>query len=248
MPYVNATDGLYTNDGQPMKFVWSEVLTGDCDDRDIQKHFEEDGKSPCVEPLGFSSQDLIPIVIGAFIALSQLFKILVPKEGKSIKTSRFSRIKVAVGVAFFALIVSDLTGLLAPNNEMVEWSKIVGAPLPNAMYLGLFTIIGLKSIKSGTEELKTWKMIREEETSVAEMNVQEALFRRPEQNVFGKAPSTKGAEKFRTVGELRSKMGIDKIEDDFERSLSSGMGMDVGKTCHYCNGEGCGICKNSGSL
>ena len=73
MPYVNATDGLYTNEGQAMKFVWSEVLTGDCTDRDIQKDFEDDGESPCVEPLGFASQDLIPIVIGALIVFSQLF-------------------------------------------------------------------------------------------------------------------------------------------------------------------------------
>ena len=96
--------------------------------------------------------------------------------------------------------------------------------------------------------MKSWSDGQEEIATVTEMNVQEALFRRPEQNVFGRDVSTKGVDKFRTVGELRTKMGIDQIEDDFERSLSNDLDMGAGNTCHYCNGEGCGICKNTGNL
>ena len=216
---------------------------GDCDERGINQDYEQDGESPCVEPLSVDSQDVIPIVIGLLVGFMQVRKIVSP-ESKPVKSSRFAKAKVVSGGALFILIFTDLVGVLAPGDEMVDWARVVGAPLPNAMFHGIFAIIGLQLIKKGRAEMEVWKGEQVAIASESEMNVQDALFSRPMQDVFGRDASTKGADKFRTVGELRSKMGIDLLDDDFERALS---GDDaVAKPCSYCDGAGCGICKNIG--
>ena len=216
---------------------------GDCDERGINQDYEQDGESPCIEPLSVDSQDVIPIVIGLIVGLMQVRKIVSP-ESKPVKSSRFAKAKVVSGGALFILIFTDLAGVLAPGDEMVDWARVVGAPLPNAMFHGIFAIIGLQLIKKGRAEMEVWKGEQVAIASESEMNVQDALFSRPMQDVFGRDASTKGADKFRTVGELRSKMGIDLLDDDFERALA---GDDaVAKACSYCDGAGCGICKNIG--
>jgi len=245
IPYVNATSGFHTQGGQQMKFIWSEVLMGECDERGISQDYETDGESPCVEPLSVDSQDVIPIAIGLMVGFMQVRKIVSP-ESKPVKSSRFAKAKVVGGGALFVLIIADLAGILAPGDEMVDWARVVGAPLPNAMFHGIFAIIGLQLIKKGRAEMVVCK---EEQVTIAtesELNVQEALFRRPMQDVFGRDASTKGADKFRTVGELRTKMGIDRYDDDFERALAGDV--VVAKPCGYCDGAGCGICATTGSL
>ncbi len=245
IPYVNATSGFHTHAGKEMKFIWSEVLMGDCDERGINQDYEQDGASPCVEPLSVDSQDVIPIAIGFLVGFLQVRKILSP-ESKPVKSSRFAKAKVVGGGALFMLIITDMAGILAPGDEMVDWARVVGAPLPNAMFHGIFAIIGLQLIKKGRAEMAVWK---EEQVTIAtetEMNVQEALFSRPMQDVFGRDASTKGADKFRTVGELRTKMGIDRLDDDFERALAGDVA--AAKPCGYCDGAGCGMCNNTGSL
>jgi hypothetical protein len=41
-------------------------------------------------------------------------------------------------------------------------------------------------------------------------------------------------------------MGIDRLDDDFERALAGDVA--TAKPCGYCDGAGCGMCNNTGSL
>ena len=245
IPYVNATSGFHTHEDKEMKFIWSEVLMGDCDERGINQDYEQDGESTCVEPLGVDSQDVIPIAIGLLVGFMQVRKVVSP-ESKPVKSSRFAKAKVVSGGALFVLIFTDMAGILAPGDEMVNWARVVGAPLPNAMFHGIFAVIGLQLIKKGRAEMVVCKEEQVAIASESEMNVQDALFRRPIQDVFGRDATTKSADKFRTVGELRSKMGIDRLDDDFERALAGDVAVE--KPCGYCDGAGCGICKNIGDV
>jgi hypothetical protein len=241
LPYVNATSGFYSHEGTQMKYIWSKVLAGECDERTIANDFEDDGKSPCVTNLGFASQDLVPIIIGLLVLILQFRKLMSP-EDKPVKSTRFAKAKMVIGVTFFVVIIADWSGLLSPNGEMMDWAMVVGAPLPNAMFHGIFAVVGLQSYKKGRAEYDVWKEERVTIATEGEMNVQEALFNRPMQNVFGRDASTRGADRFRTVGELRTHMGIDHFEDSFDRALADRSADVSEKPCHYCNGEGCGIC------
>ena len=144
LPYVNATSGFYSHEGTQMKYIWSKVLAGECDERTIANDFEDDGKSPCVDNLGFASQDLVPIIIGLLVLILQFRKLMSP-EDKPVKSTRFAKAKMVIGVTFFVVIIADWAGLLSPNGEMMDWAIVVGAPLPNAMFHGIFAVVGLQS-------------------------------------------------------------------------------------------------------
>ena len=51
-----------------------------------------------------------------------------------------------------------------------------------------------------------------------------------------------------TVGDLRSALSLDQYEDIFQLGTSSGDDMSVGRTCHYCNGQGCAQCDFKGEF
>ena len=59
----------------------------------------------------------------------------------------------------------------------------------------------------------------------------------------------KGMGDFRTVGEMRKSMKLDQYDDSFERGLyDDGSVDDMGRTCHYCSGQGCAQCNMTGHL
>ena len=54
-----------------------------------------------------------------------------------------------------------------------------------------------------------------------------------------------------TVSDLYGQLGLSDYEDDFERNLYDDFGdggMAAGRTCHLCNGQGCGRCNQTGML
>ena len=57
---------------------------------------------------------------------------------------------------------------------------------------------------------------------------------------------SKGAAKYKTVGDLWGHQGLSVYEDAFEGGMRDNFGTGVGRTCHLCNGEGCPGCSHTG--
>lgn len=251
IPIVNAGTGLYAFNEEPMKYVWSEALRGGCTEEVINSGLSSGKGSRCVEPAGsFSSQDVVPMIIGIFIILRQIRK-SVPVSGISTAgEGRKARLRMALGVSMFAVLVMDLFGQLDPSGERVDWAGVTAIPLPDAFFHAAFLLLGLQMFFKGRSALEEnpGDMDMRGAVSSTEMRKQELLFHSSEMANLPDKLDEKGLSKYQTVGEMRQAMGISKHESEFEKAMSDDLGFSVGKTCHFCNGAGCAQCEDSGEL
>ena len=116
----------------------------------------------------------------------------------------------------------------------MDAGEILGFPFPNGVSLILLTIALIISLVGGS-------------------------MRRRGQRSGSRATSDSGTRRFLgpaerhlpgdfSVGQLRQALMLDAFEDPFQVSTGDDWGGSLGRTCHYCNGEGCGQCGNTGSL
>ncbi len=217
--------------GEMHKLVLTMVFSGACSESTIQSDLSTSGISECLQPLGtWEPIDVILLSIGVIFTWTSLRSLFSNKRKASSSERQGKRFqRVGMLVAFVG--VADFFGMLSDNGQPLDAGEILGFPLTGGMSLILLTIALLLSLIGGS-------------------------LRRKVQRPHG--PDT-GARKFIgpaerhlgsnfSVGELRQALMLDAFEDPFQVSSDDNWGGSVGRTCHYCNGEGCNQCDFSGSL
>ena len=121
----------------------------------------------------------------------------------------------------------------------------------------IYLVIGLRGLSKGwTLRKQTISLTQKFEEGGGEaadgdsMAMQERMFRDDRLgDPFKGKHKVKGIGNFRTVGEMRQSMSLDKWDDEFEAGMyDDDDGEGVGATCHYCSGQGCAQCNMTGSL
>ena len=208
------------------------VFAGECNEAEIESQINSSGISECLQPLGtWETIDVILLTIGITLSWGALKALFSKKrqnsqgERKGKRLQRFGTLVAIVGVA-------DFFGMLTENGEPLDAGEWFGFPFPNGVSLILLTVALLFSIIGGS-------MRRRAQSKSGGGRIGASRFKGPaERHLSGDF----------SVGELRKALMLDAFEDPFQVSADDNWGGQVGRICHYCNGEGCPQCGNTGSL
>lgn len=262
---VNVHVGLGEFGGEPAKLMWNNIASDTCSKALSGDYEDESEIEDCVGATGlYELHDLIGLCIGLIpLLVGALPKKKKGRQGKGggankklAKRMRSSKIKISFGLTFFVLIVLDSMGQLSPDKEPIDFEGLTGLPLPSVIIYSVFALLGLRSILNGLSMRKHTLGLKEKHEEgggmVADghsMAIQERMFRDNRiGDPFAGKHKVKGVGDFRTIGEMRQAMKLDQFEDSFERGLYDDGGFEMGRTCHYCSGQGCAQCDGTGQL
>ena len=127
---------------------------------------------------------------------------------------------------------ADLFGMLTENGQPLDASELFGFSFPNGVSLLLLAIALLISLVGGSMRRKGGRR-----SSARDSGSRRFL-----------GPAERHLEGDFSVGDLRRALMLDAFEDPFQVNTDDDWGDRIGRTCHYCNGAGCGQCGHSGSL
>ncbi|MBN17416.1 MAG: hypothetical protein CMB37_04585 [Euryarchaeota archaeon] len=214
------------------KLMLTMVLAGECNEAQIDSQLNSSGISECLQPLGtWETIDVVLLTIGVALFWSAL-KSLFSKKRQSSRGERQGKRLQRLGTLVAIVGVADFFGMLTENGEPLDASELFGFPFPNGVSLILLSAALLFSIIGGS-------MRRRAQSRSSRPRVGASRFKGPaERHLSGDF----------SVGELRRALMLDAFEDPFQVSADDDWGGQVGRTCHYCNGEGCPQCGNTGSL
>ena len=219
--------------GEMHKLVLTMVFSGSCSQSAISAELNSGGISQCLQPLGtWEPIDVILLSIGLLLAWKALRSLFSNKRRPS-RTERRGKRLQRLGMLVALVGVADLFGMLTETNEPLDAGELFGFTFPNGISLILLSLALILSLAGGSLRRKGRSKSR--------------------------APGGSGARRFIgpaerhlpgdfSVGDLRRALMLDAFEDPFQVGADDNWGGSVGRTCHYCNGEGCGQCDFSGSL
>ena len=217
--------------GEMHKLVLTMVFSGACSESAIQSELNTSGISECLQPLGtWEPVDVILLSVGVIFTWTGL-RAMFSSQRKPSRSERQGKRFQRLGMLVAFVGIADFFGMLSNNGQPLDAGELLGFPLTGGMSLILLTIALLLSLIGGS------------------------LRRRGQSSRSGAA----GARKFIgpaerhlggdfSVGDLRRALMLDSFEDPFQVGADDNWGGSVGRTCHYCNGEGCNQCDFSGSL
>ncbi len=219
--------------GEMRKLVLTMVASGVCGEAAITADLAAVGQSACLQPLGtWEPIDAILLMLGVRLTWTSLRDLFgsgskVNRDvARGKRLQKFAMLLTLVGLA-------DLFGMLSENGEPLDASELFGFPLTGGVALIILSTALILSLVGGS-------MVRKGGKSGAGRD-------RPSSRRFlGPAERHLGGEF--SVGELRRALMLDAFEDPFMVGIDDDMGDNVGRTCHYCNGEGCTTCGFSGTL
>ena len=220
--------------GEMHKLVLTMVFSGSCSEATIRADINAVGISDCLQPLGtWEPIDAILLTTGVLLSWKALRALFASNQRKS-RAERQGRNLQRIGLLITLVGIADFFGMLTDNGQPMDAGEILGFPFPNGVSLILLTIALIISLVGGS-------------------------MRRRGQRSGSRATSDSGTRRFLgpaerhlagdfSVGQLRQALMLDAFEDPFQVSTGDDWGGSLGRTCHYCNGEGCGQCGNTGSL
>ncbi len=228
----NVFYGFYKMGDKTMhKLVLTMVFSGSCSESAIQSDLNTSGMSECLQPLGtWEPIDVILLSLGVMFtwtALRSLFSNQQKPSRSERQGKRFQRLGMLV--AFVG--IADFFGMLTENGQPLDAGEILGFPMVGGMSLILLTIGLLLSLIGGSLRRRGQRSHGRETGA--------RRFKGPAERHLGGDFS---------VGDLRRALMLDAFEDPFQVNTEDNWGGNVGRTCHYCNGEGCNQCGFSGSL
>lgn len=218
--------------GEMRKLVLTMVFSGACSESAIAADLSAAGQSQCLQPLGvWEPIDAILLAVGlrfVWVALRALFG----APSKSSRADRQGKRLQRLALLLTIVGVADLFGMLSSNGNPLDASELFGFPLPGGIALILLMTALILSLLGGSMRRRAAK-------------------RTPSggggsRRFLGPAERHLGGEF--SVGDLRRALMLDTYEDPFQVGTDDEFSMTVGRTCHYCNGEGCPQCGHSGSL
>ena len=242
-----------------------EAQDNRCSVEYISERLNKGRETNCLGSVGvIESQDIMGFLVGSiFILIPMAFgkKSKVPKarglEKKLIRGRRRAKIRFGFGFSLLALGLSDMNGLLDPSGQPLNWSELIGVPIPDALPLFDLILIALGVGQMGPTMMylgktgKKVKVLKKQRTEAGQTMEQRKLYSgRAGKGLFKGKLETHGADKFGSVADLYAHMGLENYEDEFERALKEDAmnSLEGGKTCHLCAGQGCAGCNNTGML
>jgi hypothetical protein len=223
----------------------SEIIAGNCDKSSINSALSAQESHECLSPLGtYRATDIIVAGIGFFSSVAAPLMAL--KQTGRLKISRgwsknLARLRLLLGIGMVSTAFADATGLLTAEGQPLDWEQVVGLAVPPFVIEITLFLLGVMVIKKAANNLR-----RKPRSEFSEpwQSAGAGDFR-------GSLEKNKGSSKrggVMTVGDLRSALSLDQYEDIFQLGTSSGDDMSVGRTCHYCNGQGCAQCDFKGEF
>ena len=267
----NTYVGLFEYEEERYKMNWpawigesSDTDTG-CSVEYISERLGQGRDTNCLSSVGvIETQDIMGFLIGAvFLLIPMAFakKSKVPKarglEKKLIRGRRRAKIRFGFGFSLLSLGLSDMNGLLDPSGQPLNWSELLGVPIPDTLPIFDLILIGIgvgqmwPTLMYLRKTGQKVKVLKKQRTSAGETMEQRKLYSgRASKGLFKGKLETHGADRFGSVADLYAHMGLDNYEDEFERALKEDAmnSLEGGKTCHLCAGQGCAGCNNTGTL
>jgi hypothetical protein len=222
-----------------------ELISGNCDRQVINADLADHQSNQCLSPLGtYYAIDIIIAAVGFVFSISAPISAL--KQSGKLKISRgwsknMARLRLVLGVSLITIAVCDAIGLLTTEGQPLDWAQVLGIPMPALIVEISLLILGVMVIKKAVRRLKSKP--KSEFTEPWQM-AGASDFRG---SLEKKDKSTKKGGVM-TVGDLRSALSLDQYEDIFQLGTSTSDDISVGRTCHYCNGQGCTQCDFKGEL
>ena len=218
--------------GEMNKLVLTMVFSGVCSESAIQADLNSVGLSECLQPLGtWEPIDVILLSIGAMLTLRAL-RSLFANQRKPSRAERRGKTFQRLGMLIALVGVADLFGMLTENGEPLDASELFGFHFPHGVSLILLFVALLVSMAGGSMRKRGRRGSRTGDSG--------------SRRFLG--PAERHLDGDFSVGDLRRALMLDAFEDPFQVSTDDNWGGGVGRTCHYCNGEGCNQCDFSGSL
>ncbi len=219
--------------GEMHKLVLTMVFSGSCSEASIQADINGSGISDCLQPLGtWEPIDAILLAIGVLLTWRSLRALFSSNRQRS-RAERQGKSLQRIGMLIALVGIADFFGMLTENGEPMDAGDILGFPFPNGVSLILLTFALLISMVGGSMRRKG----RRSKSRISESGARRFL-----------GPAERHLPGDFSVGQLRRALRLDAFEDPFQVSTGDEWGGSIGRTCHYCNGEGCGQCGNTGSL
>ena len=230
----NLLIGFYEmGSGEMHKLVLTMVFSGSCSEASIQADLNSVGISDCLQPLGvWEPLDAILLGIGVILSWNSL-RSLFSKKKMPNRSERRGKMLQRIGILVALVGIADFFGMLTENGQPLDAGEIIGFPLTGGMSIIILTIALLLSLWGGSLR----KRGRSRSGGLSHAGARK--FKGPAERHLGSDFS---------VGDLRRALMLDAFEDPFQVGADDDWGNSVGRTCHYCNGEGCGQCGFSGSL
>lgn len=217
--------------GEMHKLVLTMVFSGACSESAIQADLNAVGISECLQPLGAWEPIDVIFLSGGLILTWTALRTLFSRQQKPSRTERRGKRFQRLGMLVGFVGVADFFGMLTENGQPLDAGELLGFPLMGGMSLILLTIALFLSLIGGS--------LRRRGHHSPEHDSGTRKF-------IGSAERHLGGDF--SVGELRSALMLDAFEDPFQVSADDNWGESMGRTCHYCSGEGCQQCEFSGSL
>ena len=229
----NLLIGFYQMGGGEMhKLVLTMVFSGSCSEAAIQADLNSVGISECLQPLGaWEPLDVILLSVGALMTWSAL-RSLFSNNRKPNRAERRGKVFQRLGILVALVGIADFFGMLTDNGQPLDAGELLGFPLTGGMSLILLTTALILSLVGGS--------LRKRGQSRASRSDSGS------RKFIGPAERHLGGDF--SVGDLRRALMLDAFEDPFQISADDDWGDSAGRVCHYCNGEGCNQCGNTGSL
>ncbi len=213
------------------KLVLTMVFSGACSESTIQSDLSTSGISECLQPLGtWEPVDVILLSVGVIFSWTAL-RSLFSNQRKPSRSERQGKRFQRLGMLVAFVGIADFFGMLSDNGQPLDAGELLGFPLMGGMSLILLTIALLLSLIGGS-------LRRKGQRSRGHGNGARKFMGPAERHLGGNF----------SVGDLRRALMLDDFEDPFQVSTGDDWGGSVGRTCHYCNCEGCNQVGFRGSL
>ena len=229
----NVLVGFYRmGSGEMHKLVLTMVFSGSCSESAIQAELDSVGISDCLQPLGtWEPLDVILLSVGAILSWNALRSLFSNKQKPS-RSERRGKMLQRIGLLVALVGIADFFGMLTDDGQPLDAGEIIGFPMTGGMSIILLTLALLLSLMGGS-------LRKRGQSKSSRQHSGARKFKGPAERHLGGEFS---------VGDLRRALMLDSFEDPFQISADDDWGDNVGRTCHYCNGEGCNQCGFSGSL
>lgn len=252
---ANVHAGFATFGGEPAKLNWATIASSECSSA-LDGSFEDESEiENCVGPTGlYEAHDLIMLGFGT---IPLIVAFLGGKKKRGRRASGQSKKLKAMKRKYSRQLSIGITLLSTAITGLVSSTSLVGLD-PSMMMLEtmVLVILGLRYAGKGwglrKQVIRLSAKFEEAGGEAADghsMAIQERMFRDNRMgDPFKGKLKVKGVKDFRTIGEMRRSMNLDRYDDAFEAGLIEDDDEKMGQTCHYCSGQGCAQCNMTGEL
>jgi hypothetical protein len=234
----NLQFGFYQmGSGQMRKLVLTMVFSGACSQASISGDLESAGQSDCLQAVGtWEPIEVILLLVGLRLTWSAM-RSLFGSQRKATGAQRKANRVIRIGLLLAVVGIADLFGMLSTDGKPLQLGDLSGFPTDGPAIGVILLCFSTLCLIAGTSMKRTASADRMISIDGSEAGARRFL-----------GPAERHLGKDFSVGELRRALRLDQFEDAFQISADDDEGMVVGRTCHYCSGEGCGQCGYSGSL